>query len=185
MVLVPKQSYMTGLILAGYALHAAAADAIADVRYFGNTLSGQVTGHGCRGREEVINLKLEYFRPCYENSLPTYRYLDYFSVDLENSCVRFGFHCIIPGSEGKGTEFMHFDEVSNFIVLHSHCSSNFLFRMAKSATFSTYGTPSLSRPGLPTSLIISLQTVSPAFTMSSWLDPSSLVWSKLTRLIDY
>jgi hypothetical protein len=75
-----------------------------------------VMGHGCQGREEVIKLKMEYFRPCSENRLPTYRYLDYFSMDLENSCVSFGFYCLIPGSEGKGTEFLHFDEVSP--VLH-------------------------------------------------------------------
>ena len=103
---------MTGLILAGYAVHAAAADAISDALYFGDTLAGQVVGHGCKGREEVINLKMEYFRSCTEKGLPTYRYLDFFCVDLENSCVRFGFHCLIPGSEGKGTELLHFDEVT-------------------------------------------------------------------------
>jgi hypothetical protein len=101
---------MTGLILAGYAIHAAAVDAISDVLYFGDTLAGQVVGHGCKGREEVINLKM-YFRSCADKGLPTYRYLDFFCVDLENSCVRFGFHCLIPGSEGKGTELLHFDEV--------------------------------------------------------------------------
>ena len=103
---------MTGLILAGFAVHAAAAHSISDPLYFGDTLAGQVVGHGCQGREEVINLKMEYFRSCTEKGLPTYRYLDFFCVDLENSCVRFGFHCLIPGSEGKGTELLHFDEVT-------------------------------------------------------------------------
>ena len=112
LISVPKQGYMTGLIMLGYALHAAAADSISDILYFTDTLAGQVVGHGCRGREEVTNLKMEYFRPCTEKGLLTYRYLDFFCVDLENSCVQFGFSCLIPGSEGRGTEFLHFDEVS-------------------------------------------------------------------------
>ena len=38
-----------------------------------------------------------------------YRYPEAFTVDLENGCVRFGFRCLIPGSEGAGTEFLYFD----------------------------------------------------------------------------
>ena len=75
------------------------------------TLAEQVVGHGCQGRDEVIKLKMEYFKPCAEKNLPTYYYLDFFCVDLEDSCVRFGFRCLIPDSEGKGTQFLHFDEV--------------------------------------------------------------------------
>ena len=111
MVPVPKQGYMTALIMLGYALHAAAADSISDVMYFSDTLAEQVVGHGCHGRDEVIKLKMEYFKPCAEKNLPTYYYLDFFCVDLEDSCVRFGFRCLIPDSEGKGTQFLHFDEV--------------------------------------------------------------------------
>ena len=38
-----------------------------------------------------------------------YRYPEAFTVDLENGCVRFGFRCLIPGSEGAGTQFLYFD----------------------------------------------------------------------------
>ena len=38
-----------------------------------------------------------------------YRYPEAFTVDLENGCVRFGFRCLISGSEGAGTEFLYFD----------------------------------------------------------------------------
>ena len=41
--------------------------------------------------------------------IPAYRFRDAFVSDLENGCVRFGFHCLIPGSIGKGTQFVYFD----------------------------------------------------------------------------
>ena len=42
-------------------------------------------------------------------ALLAYRYPEAFTVDLENGCVRFGFRCLIPGSEGAGTQFLYFD----------------------------------------------------------------------------
>ena len=116
LVPVPKQGYMTALTMLGYALHAAVADTISDMIYFRDNLAGQVVGHGCQNRDEVIKVKSEYFKPCTEKKLPTYRYLDFFCVDLEHCCVRFGFNCLIPDSEGSGTEFLHFDEVTLFLV---------------------------------------------------------------------
>ena len=38
-----------------------------------------------------------------------YRYPDAFTVDLENSCVRFGFECHIDGSRGAGTQLLYFN----------------------------------------------------------------------------
>ena len=49
---------MTGLILAGFAVHAAAADTISDIKYLADALSCQVSGHRCLGREQVNKVKL-------------------------------------------------------------------------------------------------------------------------------
>ena len=112
---MPMQGFMSGLMLAGYALQAAAADATADVEYFAGAMAGMVVGHGCEGREEIVNVKKEYYKPCVEKGLPTYNYDDFFYVDLENMCVRFGFICLIPGSEGRGTMVLYFNEVLIYV----------------------------------------------------------------------
>ena len=138
-------------------------------------------GHGCQGREEVINLKMEYFRACSEKGLPTYSYLDFFCVDLENSCVRFGFHCLIPGSEGKGTELLHFDEVTPlpYSIVHKYSMSNLPLRMEGLPTFSTSGMPLHSRPGLLTRLTIFITTLCPVFTTSSLPGPPPPDWTRM------
>ena len=55
-----------------------------------------------------------------------YRYPEAFTVDLENGCVRFGFRCLIPGSEGAGTEFLYFDTAGRVNTeIHSMVRSRF------------------------------------------------------------
>jgi hypothetical protein len=54
-----------------------------------------------------------------------YRYSDSFSVDLENGCAKFGFKCLIKGSEGAGTQFLYFEPTGNVRRLQ-HTLSTYL-----------------------------------------------------------
>ena len=57
-----------------------------------------------------MQFKYKYLKPCKDLFQPAYHYPETFYVDLENGCVRFGFECLIPGSQGKGTQFLFFDQ---------------------------------------------------------------------------
>ena len=108
---VSKCVYMTGLILMGYAIKAATADAVCDVQFFEENVNNTVTAHGVQGKKDVVNFKMRYMEECRKERKVAYRFMDSFTVDLANCCVRLGFDCRIAGSEGTGTQFIYYDQV--------------------------------------------------------------------------
>ena len=66
-----------------------------------------------------MQFKYKYLRACKDLCRPAYSYSsEAFTVDLENGCVRFGFTCLIPGNEGRGTQFLFFDTDGKVRILH-------------------------------------------------------------------
>ena len=66
-----------------------------------------------------MEFKQNYLGPSRRVGRVCYRYLDSFTVDVANGCVRFGFECIIRHSGGAGTQFVYFDEEGK-VRLSSH-----------------------------------------------------------------
>ena len=71
------------------------------------------------GKDKILEYSTKFLTPQLKLGLPAYALADPFQVDIDMRMVTLGFECLISGYEGKGTDYVYFDQDNKIYELNA------------------------------------------------------------------
>lgn len=105
-----EQEYSGSLDLLAVAVPYSISDAVVDLSFQPQHMTDDMKAFGLVGREAILKHSEEFLGSQRGLGMPAYALRDPFVVDAGKRMVTLGFECLIEGFEGKGTDYLHFNQ---------------------------------------------------------------------------
>ena len=111
------QESTSSLDLLSVAVPYSISDAIVDLSFQPQHMTSDMKAFGLVGKEAILAHSEEFLGPQGRLGKPAYALQDPFIVDVTKRMVTLGFECLIEGFEGKGTDYVYFDQNHKILEL--------------------------------------------------------------------